>query len=809
AWTNLPARWTRYQTPLTVSSSGTLDLEIIAPSSFGAPPGRIWIDDVELLETAMPPLTKVSDGKGFDDEPSMARAADGGIYVAWVSFRGGWDSLQVARYRRDGSRLERLGAWEVLGGAGTYILGPRVVAAGEKAIVLAAVETEKRWDIIAVPCGAEGPGKAIAVTRDAAADINPAGAWRDGTLWIAWESNRNGARGIFAASLRDGRSTAAVPVSAPGISSYCPAIACDRGGIAVAWYAFRDDNYDIFLRRMDGTGSWAPEVRLTRAPSIDRHPVLVPRDDGLWLLYENAQTTGYRIGATNHRRLIAARIRTAGLEAPRAYRTTSPLYGRCEAASGAFDAAGRLWITHLRPQLPRAGWEIALAGFAGDRWIPSRPVAGKKGMDRRPAIAIDGDAAVIVFQADELPRSWSDLDLAMEAPSEIFLAAVDLAGETPAAAPALEPLVEPDEAFEAGEIRIARGEDAPTPSISYKGETLRLFYGDLHEHTDVSVCNRVGDQSIEESYQHMRDIAHLDFACVTDHGYNHNPYLWAYTAELARANDDPDRFLTFLGEEWTSTFEEYDTEHPYGFYGHRNLVLADAYFPRWWNARNRQTPAQVWEDLRRMRANFVHIPHQLADTGNVPTDWDFTDPIAQPVAEIFQIRGSYEYKGTPREAGRTTPAGHFLHDAWARGIVIGVIASPDHGGGMGKACVFAPELTREAILDALRARRCFGTTAARIVLDVRVDGHLMGETAAGSAPRPVRIEIDARAPAAIERIEVCRNNAFIWTANPKAKEARLTFSDEDPIAGRSYYYVRLIQEDGEIAWSSPVWFGVE
>ena len=40
---------------------------------------------------------------------------------------------------------------------------------------------------------------------------------------------------------------------------------------------------------------------------------------------------------------------------------------------------------------------------------------------------------------------------------------------------------------------------------------------------------------------------------------------------------------------------------------------------------------------------------------------------AQPVAEIFQNRGSYEHKGAPREAPRSTPAGYFLQDAWAKG----------------------------------------------------------------------------------------------------------------------------------------------
>ena len=210
-----------------------------------------------------------------------------------------------------------------------------------------------------------------------------------------------------------------------------------------------------------------------------------------------------------------------------------------------------------------------------------------------------------------------------------------------------------------------------------------------------------------------------------------------------------------------------------------------------------------------MNANFVHIPHQLADTGNVPTDWDFTDDTVQPIAEIFQCRGSYEYKGTPREANATTPQGYFLQDAWARGIVIGVIASPDHGGGTGKACVYAPDLSREAILDSLRARRCFGSTAAKIFLDVRVDGHFMGEKITKPAGVKVTVEVKTDCPADIDRIEVCRNNKFIHSKPGDGRQGRFTFVDQQPLPGRSYYYVRVQQKDGEIAWSSPVWFGAQ
>jgi hypothetical protein len=177
---------------------------------------------------------------------------------------------------------------------------------------------------------------------------------------------------------------------------------------------------------------------------------------------------------------------------------------------------------------------------------------------------------------------------------------------------------------------------------------------------------------------------------------------------------------------------------------------------------------------------------------------------------MFQTRGSYEHRGAPRQAQRTAPdGGYFLQDAWARGIVIGAIASPDHGGGYGKACVWAPELSRTAILDALRARRCYGTTAAKIVLDVRVEGRLMGEKLRAPAGKSVQVDVRAECPAAIARVEICRNNQFIYAKQPEGRRCELSFVDREPPAGRCYYYVRVIQQDDEIAWSSPVWFGAE
>lgn len=828
AFDKLPGQWRRYSCPVRVEGDGTLELHIIAPSSHGSPPGRIWIDDISLEETEMPAFTSISGGEGFNDESALAAADDGTVFAAYISFVDGTDSLQVARFRTVGDKFEQLGKWQVLGGPKTYLLGPTAVSAGDAVWVLYASEVKKNWDVYAVRCGADGPEEPIRVTSGSEVDIKPAAAWEGSKkrLWVAWESNPDGVRSVFLASVRDGKVSAPERVSKEGISNYAPSIAIAYGQVYLAWHSFRDNNYDIYVkaRKIDAfvrtvPNFWSPEFRVTKAPTIDRHAKLFTEDGKAWLLYENAQmgseVKGYTIGNTQYRRLRLVHLTSEmitlfsspELLAPEGSTENCPLSPKSEAPDAAFDAMGRLWVVYRQPNSARS-WDVMATCFDGEKWQRARPVSHLKGMDRRPAMALVNGRAVVTYQADPNANSFKSIEEARAATSDVYLAGFDLEEARPAAPMKMVPLVESGEVFLPGQLRVEYGEETPTPNLEYKGQKLNLYFGDLHDHTEVSICNRVGDESIDESYQNMRDIVRHDFACATDHGYNHCPYSWFYTAKLARASDDPGRFLTFLGEEWTSTFEEYDEKHPYGFYGHRNLIFEDSYFPRWWNARSRQTPAELWEDLRKLKANFVNIPHQLADTGNVPVDWDYADEEAQPVAEIFQVRGSYEYKGTPREAPRTTPGpGNFLQDAWARGIVIGVIASPDHGGGYGKACVFAPELTREAILDGLRARRCYGTTAAKIFLDVRVDGHLMGEKLTSQPGESVEVSIRADCPGEIDRIEVCRNNQFIYINRPDGKQAELTFTDRQPLEGFSYYYVRLIQEDEEIAWTSPVWFG--
>jgi len=79
----------------------------------------------------------------------------------------------------------------------------------------------------------------------------------------------------------------------------------------------------------------------------------------------------------------------------------------------------------------------------------------------------------------------------------------------------------------------------------------------------------------------------------------------------------------------------------------------------------------------------------------------------------------------------------------------------------------------------------------------------MGEALTTSRIPPLEIHVAGTSP--IARIDIIRNEAVIYTGNPSQKEVTLSYLDEDPQPGSGYYYVRVIQDDREIAWGSPIW----
>ncbi len=807
SWPDVGKRWRKHECQFTVPEGGRWAFQVIAPSSHGAPPCTMWVDDIRLVETKMAPSSNLTQDKGYARQPLLAADGTGQVWASWLTYLDGADVLMTGRIDAQGEQYRLADPRRARTPKGAYLLGAGLVGARQGAHLVYACESQGNWDVYASLFGGEGVAEPVRITRDAAVDARPAAALLGGKLWVAWESNRDGARQVYVSPADAPRPLRA---SQPDVNSYEPAIAAHKGALWLAWHAYRDGNYDIYGRALEAGGALGPIVRLTRDTQVDRHPRLLSCRHGLWIAWQRElmatgpvkTTRDYRTGVIRSRETWLCRWAASGLEAAAGLGTTI-LPQRTEVPTLAADARGRIWVTARRGRGQNLGWDSVLQCFAGGGWGEPRHLSTSVGWDDPAAIAIAGDRALVAYQVGRTPV-FRTAEESVNAKSAIYLTSIPLSAAPQASTPTTETFEESTEPHRLALLRKQLGEESPSRTITYQGRKLALYWGDLHEHTSISICNRWGDTSPDDNYANERDIVNADFSAMTDHGYNFNAALWHHMAKINRINHDPGRFVTFLAEEWTSTTEKYSDKYPEGYYGHRNLILADPYFPRWYNARDDSTPQQIWDDLRKRKANFVHIPHQLADTGNVPVDWGYADKVAQPVAEIFQARQSYEYDGCPRQAGRSMK-GHFIQDAWAKGIVIGVIASPDHGGGQGKAAIFAPELTREALLDALRARRCYGTTAARIFLDVRVNGHLMGEEIDVRKDEPIIVTAKAIGAGDIDRIELCRSNQFIYNRPGRGRDAAFTFTDLKPLDGTSYYYVRVQQEDGELAWTSPVW----
>lgn len=342
------------------------------------------------------------------------------------------------------------------------------------------------------------------------------------------------------------------------------------------------------------------------------------------------------------------------------------------------------------------------------------------------------------------------------------------------------------------------GESNPIVCVR-EAPDFRLYWGDIHVHTAMSD----GLLTADECYVHGRDLSALDFAAKTDHAESTTPEKWEETVAAAERYNDPGRFVALCGYEWTSSF------------GHRNVYTPDPDMPYYGSGDPRaDTLPKFFSRLRDHGVETIAIPHALLSA----MKWDDYDPAVSMLMEIYSMWGGGELrnnslwdKGQPGMSAR---------EILATGAKMGFIGSSDthdgrpgrtnalsrftnlnHRGGL--AAVRAEELTRRSLFDALKARRTYATTGERIYLDFRAGEHLMGEEFA-SGDGPV-LAAHVVSTDDLVAVEIIRNGRVIYANQPKGREAKFEFRDNDPPPTDCYYYLRARQADGAVAWASPVW----
>lgn len=334
-------------------------------------------------------------------------------------------------------------------------------------------------------------------------------------------------------------------------------------------------------------------------------------------------------------------------------------------------------------------------------------------------------------------------------------------------------------------------------TANINGAPFTLLYGDLHRHTDLSLCFPFFDGSVDDAYRYAKGPGALDFVGLTDHARDLDRGQgtgrpWRQHVAAADRHHRPGHFVAFRAFERSQS----DTDH--------NVIglAPDADFLR----PHRPPLTEFWAEFS--PKEVLTIPHATASvpgarfSGDV---WEKRDDLMRPVAEIFQGLRNV----SSMEELRTNALG--------TGQKLGFIASSDHlSTSAAYACVWAhgegaDAVDRQPIFDALQSRRCYGATA-RIELQVTArsseggDVHWMGSDLPEAAEFAVSIKAQGSAP--IERVEIWTKDGLITTKKVSAEENLEWTLPWRPDPDRpEYLFVRLVQTDGERAWSSPFYTG--
>jgi hypothetical protein len=365
------------------------------------------------------------------------------------------------------------------------------------------------------------------------------------------------------------------------------------------------------------------------------------------------------------------------------------------------------------------------------------------------------------------------------------------------------------------------------------------YWGDIHLHTKLS-----HDAQGTRPYKYAREVSGLEFAAVTDHCDSLGEEGYRQTLEWAREAYVPGEFVTLLGDE----------RNPKHFTGDHNIYVRDEEHFLAYAARSGNPPFsdpyagdQLQDAIDPSVAMFV--PHHtgiawrdLSSGSSVMTAVDIAacdDYGLRHVMEIYSHHGqselwspqhilSYELNRMRRQERRSNvsfPGPYYAQDYWMMGRRLGVIGSSDehtaqpgrrHGG---IAAVWANQLTREAIFDALCDRRCYATTGERILLDFSVDGSNMGCSSRIPKGKRVTIALRVWGTAILLRVEILRfrfgqDSSFktILSESPRPETMDAAYMLEDDVFCDCVYYARITQEPLDwpaMAWTSPIWLDAE
>ncbi len=306
-----------------------------------------------------------------------------------------------------------------------------------------------------------------------------------------------------------------------------------------------------------------------------------------------------------------------------------------------------------------------------------------------------------------------------------------------------------------------------------------FYWGDLHAHSTYSD----GAWYPKELYEFARDEAKLDFFAVTDHAEILTVEEYADVVTQADAADEPGRFVALYGVERSNP----NTGHvnfymspihvlPYDlndFYRTLNEMDLVGHFNHPW----KRHPEESW------RNDFQGFRHA---------------PEGDSCMAMVELRSEGEEQCYIA----------MLDTGWHVGAAgCEDKHSPEWGQGPTWTVALARELTRESVLEAMRARRTYSTADRNMKLEFTLDGEDMGARISRPAGEyKFSVFVDDRDEAdLVEQVDVFLDGRI---AAKMGSEPATRVAFGGPLifpAGNHYCFVRVTQPEGRTTWSSPIW----
>jgi len=669
----------------------------------------------------------------------------------------------------------------------------------------------------------------------------------------------------------DGSWTAERAVSTQSRNCWTPAIAAAPGGGAtIAWDTYEKGDYDVWMREFAADGTAAAGLAVADTADYEARPALTyDRDGGLWIAYEmgspswgkdsgpydnggNPLYKGRQIGLivrTGGTWMQPAQSHLAALPHPTVRRGVknqrvapvepggeSPEQERAaelqrnlaynNLARITCDKAGKIWLLCRSRQndfrFPLVGslWLSWAVVYDGSSWTGPILIPNSDNLlyNTPGAAALPAGGIVVAHSSDHRQDRFGLLDDSVPAiggandpfDNDVFVTWLESAA--PANGMRLEPAqYPPKNVAETAANTLAERADVDrcrSQTIAVNGQTLRLIRGEYHRHTEIS-SDGGNDGPLEDMWRYALDVAQMDWLGSGDHDNGGGrEYTWWLTQKTTDAFRIPGRFEPPFTYERSVAYPE----------GHRNVMFAQRgvrTLPRLPKMdRDSTGSAPDTQMLYKYLHHFKGVCAVHTSATSMGTDWRDNDPVVEPMVEIYQgDRQNYERPGAPRcptadySIGGWEPLG-FVNLALLKGYKLSFQCSSDHlSTHISYANVYAPDLSRESLVQAIRERHIYGSTdniVAEFSAEAAGRQYMLGDAFTTSQPPKMLIRLRGTAPWA--KVTLVKDDVEIPLACQPTPDFEQIWTDPAAVAGKeSYYYVRGEQADGELVWVSPMW----